>query len=130
MAHLATYKCYGKVGEYKHKKPSSGDVTAATEPVYEELSNEKLRKLCICTYNQTNNESYNSPVWKLVPQTLSSGVKILEIAVGITTCTFNGSNMPPRKISTAMVIKIDIEAYKYCEKQDVHRLRIWEERAF
>lgn len=54
----------------------------------------------------------------LFTKTPSSDVKIIEIATDIATSTFNDGDFTLLDFTIATGVRIDAEAYRYCENQD------------
>ncbi|XP_074098848.1 uncharacterized protein LOC141527326 [Cotesia typhae] len=83
-------RALGTLPSYKHDyEDLPPDVATAIFPIYEDLSNKKLLERCVGGFTQNNNESYNQLIWKITPEVIPAGSKIVEIAVNIAAGVFN-----------------------------------------
>ena len=61
----------------------------AIEPIYNDLSKNKLLERCLGGFTQNSNESYNQFIWKLSPKHLPGGAVPVGIAAYLSACIFN-----------------------------------------
>ncbi|KAG5865616.1 hypothetical protein JTB14_025789 [Gonioctena quinquepunctata] len=65
---------------YNHPPGFDQEIQDLLQPIYEELTDEKLLERCLGANTQNNNKSYNSCVWNIAPKHKFVGKKTLEIA--------------------------------------------------
>ncbi|KYQ49805.1 hypothetical protein ALC60_11124, partial [Trachymyrmex zeteki] len=88
-------------------------VLDAIKPIYEDLSNDKLLERCVGGYTQNSNESFNQLIWKIAPKTMHSGVKIVNIAAFLATCTFNNGVTSLLEVMNVLGISVGSGAHLY-----------------
>lgn len=79
----------GTIGSFRHKPTPPPCVWERIKAVFDNLTREDLLIRCLGGYNQNNNESLNSKVWKIAPKALFSQLETLKIAVNIAVSTWN-----------------------------------------
>ncbi|XP_074100551.1 uncharacterized protein LOC141528402 [Cotesia typhae] len=110
------------------KPPLPADIAEALIPIYEDLSNPELLERCVGGFTQNNNESFNALVWQLAPKTNSSYSLIVEIALYISTITFNDGALATLKILENLDVKVGPTLYSYCAERDATRVKAAESR--
>jgi len=108
---------------YNHKPPMSTEIFNAIQKIYQDLTTEDLLSRCLGGYTQNSNESFNSIVWTIAPKSISSGKKILDIAVDIAAILFNEGFKGLLEVMTSLGLNIGYDTYNYCHEIDEHRVR-------
>lgn len=104
-------------------------VLDAIKPLYEDLSNDKLLERCVGGYTQNCNESFNQLIWKIAPKTMSSGSKIVKIAVFLAACTFNNGVTSLLEIMNLLGISVGSGAHLFATQEDEIRIAKAERQA-
>lgn len=107
---------------YNHPPAFDDEVQGLLQPIYEELTDEKVLERCLGANTQNNNESYNSCVWNIAPKHKFVGKKTLEIAALSAACIFNEGLLPVLKVMEVMGVKIGLEARRFADKANDRRL--------
>ncbi|KYN06210.1 hypothetical protein ALC62_02849, partial [Cyphomyrmex costatus] len=93
------------------------------QKVYQDLTTKDLLSRCLGGYTQNSNESFNSIVWTIAPKSISSGKKILDIAVDIAAILFNEGFKGLLEVMALLGLNIGYDTYNYCHEIDEHRVR-------
>ena len=78
-----------KIKNFKHTSTIASAITEELKPIHEDLSSANLLQKCLGGFIQNSNESFNNCVWKIVPKTSFSGLKVLEIGTYMAVTCFN-----------------------------------------
>lgn len=118
---------------FKHPPAFDDEVKDLLQPIYEELTDEKLLERCLGANTQNNNESYNSCVWNIAPKHKFVGKQTLEIAALSAACIFNEGLLPILNVMEVMGVKIRPQARHFADKANdkrVDRAKILENDAY
>ncbi|XP_071582214.1 uncharacterized protein [Temnothorax nylanderi] len=122
-------KATNTLNSYHYKPALHPDVAKVIEPIFRDLSSDNLLQRCVGGYTQNSNESFNNVVWRIAPKVSHSGSNIVNIAANIATCTFNSGTKSYLQVMDTLGIKVGKNADRYCEVEDVERIRIGEIKA-
>jgi len=111
---------------YKHKPALSQEVYEAILPVYEELSRDDLLTRCLGGFTQNNNESFNATVWSMAPKSVSSGKRVLDIAIYIAVGIYNDGLSSIMRLMQRLGMKIGPNCYNFCVEADKRRIKFAE----
>lgn len=107
---------------YNHPPAFDQEIQDLLQPIYEELTDEKLLERCLGANTQNNNESYNSCVWNIAPKHKFVGKKTLEIAALSAACIFNEGLSPILKVMEVMGVRIGPEARHFADRANNRRV--------
>ena len=107
---------------YNHPPAFDQQIQDLLQPIYEELTDEKLLERCLGANTQNNNESYNSCVWNIAPKHKFVGKKTIEIAALSAACIFNEGLSPILKVMEVMGIRIGPEARHFADRANNRRI--------
>ncbi|KAG5880222.1 hypothetical protein JTB14_014727 [Gonioctena quinquepunctata] len=107
---------------YNHPPAFDQEIQDLLQPIYEELTDEKLLERCLGANTQNNNESYNSCVWNIAPKHKFVGKKTLEIAALSAACIFNEGLLPILKVMEVMGVRIGPEARHFADRANNRRV--------
>lgn len=116
-------KACNQLTQYTHKPPLKQEVFNAIEPIYIELSNDKLLERCLGGFTQNSNESFNSVVWTMAPKVTSSGKTVLDMATDIAVCNFNDGLTSIMAIMQVLQMPIGQNCYNFCAETDARRVK-------
>ncbi|KYQ59592.1 hypothetical protein ALC60_01383 [Trachymyrmex zeteki] len=111
-----------KLHNFKHPSAFDEEVKDLLQPIYEELTDEKVLERCLGANTQNNNESYNSCVWNIAPKHKFVGKQTLEIAAFSAACIFNEGLLPILKVMEVMGVKIGPQARQFVDKANDRRV--------
>lgn len=111
------------VENFKHDySPLPQDVIDAIEPIYKDLTDEKLLERCIGGYTQNANESLNHMIWQIAPKKLSGSLPIVEFAANIGAVTFNEGSGALLSCMHDLGIGLGPSAHAYVKEVDAERI--------
>lgn len=111
------------VENFKHDYfPLPQDVIDAIEPIYKDLTDEKLLERCIGGYTQNANESLNHMIWQIAPKKLSGSLPIVEFAANIAAVTFNEGSGALLSCMHDLGIGLGPSAHAYVKEVDAERI--------
>lgn len=107
---------------FKHSLAFDKETQDLLQPIYEELTDEKLLERCLGANTQNNNESYNSCVWNIAPKHKFVGKQTLEIAALSAACIFNEGFLPILRVMEVMGVKIGPHARHFADMANDKRV--------
>lgn len=107
---------------YNHPPAFDQEIQDLLQPIYEELTDDKLLERCLGANTQNNNESYNSCVWNIAPKHKFVRKKTLEIAALSAACIFNEGLLPILKVMEVMGVRIGPEARHFADRANSRRV--------
>ncbi|KAG5883373.1 hypothetical protein JTB14_009071 [Gonioctena quinquepunctata] len=119
---VAYQKAVATKQNYNHPPAFDQEIQDLLQPIYEELTDEKLLERCLGANRENNNESYNSCVWNIAPKHKFVGKKTLEIAALSAACIFNEGLLPILKVMEVMGVRIGPEARHFADRANNRRV--------
>ncbi|KYN29310.1 hypothetical protein ALC57_01250 [Trachymyrmex cornetzi] len=111
--------CAENLNSYKHKPALPIEVFNAIKPRYEDLSRDDLLERLFGWI-------HSKILWNIAPKNVSSGKKVLDIAMDVAVCTFNDGLSAVMKIMEVLQFTIGSNCYNFCVEADAARIRLAE----
>lgn len=98
------------------------DVQKEILPIYKDLSRDDLLTRCLGGHTQNANESFNSTVFRLAPNHLHAGLKVVEIATFLATALFNEGNSALLMLINELNLVVGSQSFNYAESMGEKRV--------
>jgi hypothetical protein len=109
---------------YHHTKSLPMAVMLEIEPIYEDLTQQKLLERCLHGRTQNPNESFNNCIWRRIPKTDFVSLKTMELGVRDAVICFNEGSIAKVHVLLAMGItpgKFMVEGLKIIDRRRILR---------